>query len=156
MLAIRTEQTCEDFTPLLRTEWMTDFAQLVAENGYAIVQGAVPDTMLQHLDGVFDGRCAGLRNLLSAPVVRELASSEPIRELVKPILGRDAFAVRAILFKAGGNKLESKLASRLCDCRARPERRSRLGAMVSESWRGARSTTCCGTGGNVGSAPSSR
>src|SRR5215510_2291129 len=41
----------------------------------------------------------GVRNLLEiCPAVRELAGQPQIRQFVKPILGADAFAVRAIFF----------------------------------------------------------
>jgi ectoine hydroxylase-related dioxygenase (phytanoyl-CoA dioxygenase family) len=39
-----------------------------------------------------------IRNLLDVPEVAALAGSRPIRDLVEPVLGEDAFAVRGILF----------------------------------------------------------
>lgn len=77
---------------------MTDSAQIVAKDGYAIVQNAVPAEVQRKLDVELDGKQAGTRNLLSVPAVRELACSEPIRSLVEPSLGTENFAVRAILF----------------------------------------------------------
>lgn len=45
-----------------------------------------------------EGNRAATRNLLKIPAVLQLASSESIRRLVEPTLGRGAFAVRGILF----------------------------------------------------------
>lgn len=39
-----------------------------------------------------------IRNLLDVPAIRALATSPPVRQLVEPLLGRDAFAVRGIFF----------------------------------------------------------
>jgi len=47
--------------------------------------------------GTSSGR-GGRRNLLDEPVVRQLANSVEIRNLVEPILGEKAFVVRGILF----------------------------------------------------------
>ena len=47
--------------------------------------------------GTSSGR-GGRRNLLNEPVVRQLANSVEIRNLVEPILGESSFVVRGILF----------------------------------------------------------
>lgn len=45
------------------------------------------------------GSVHAIRNLLEAvPEVQRLARSEPIRDIVEPVLGRGAFVVRGILF----------------------------------------------------------
>lgn len=67
-------------------------------DGYAIVADAVPQQLLGDLATALDADRAGTRNLLNIPIVRQLATSESVRRLVEPILGTDAFAVRAILF----------------------------------------------------------
>ena len=72
--------------------------QAVEQDGYAIAHDAVPEEMLGGLGHALDAARAGTRNLLSVPAVRELATSEPVRRLVEPVLGPNAFAVRGILF----------------------------------------------------------
>jgi hypothetical protein len=72
--------------------------QHVEEDGYAIGPDAVPQELLRELDQALDSGHAGTRNLLSVPAVRELATSDPMRRLVEPVLGPNAFAVRGILF----------------------------------------------------------
>lgn len=44
------------------------------------------------------GSVFGMRNLLQVPAVRQFATSRGLRDLVEPILGPDAFAVRGIFF----------------------------------------------------------
>lgn len=68
------------------------------QHGYAIVTDAVPQQLLDDLDTALDADRAGTRNLLNIHTVQQLAQSESMRRLVEPILGTDAFAVRAILF----------------------------------------------------------
>jgi len=43
------------------------------------------------------------RNLLDVPVVRELAVSEPVKQLAAALLGKECFAVRGILFNKTPN-----------------------------------------------------
>jgi hypothetical protein len=38
------------------------------------------------------------RNLLTIPAVRDLAASQPVREIIATVLGSGCFAVRGILF----------------------------------------------------------
>jgi len=45
-----------------------------------------------------DGAAFGGRNLLNAPAFRELSRSERMRELVEPLIGTDAIAVRVLFF----------------------------------------------------------
>jgi len=45
-----------------------------------------------------DGHRGGVRNLLDVPTMRELAESSPVRGQVEAVLGKDARAVRGILF----------------------------------------------------------
>jgi hypothetical protein len=41
---------------------------------------------------------AGIRNLLNVPAARRFVPWRPMRRLVEPVLGPNAFAVRGILF----------------------------------------------------------
>ena len=79
-------------------------AEIVESAGYAMV----PDVLrVDHICGLIEalggdveasvGR-GGRRNLLDEPIVRQLANSTEIRNLVEPILGEKAFLVRGILF----------------------------------------------------------
>lgn len=79
-------------------------AEIVESAGYAMV----PDVLrVDHICGLIEalggdveasvGR-GGRRNLLAGPIVRQLANSTEIRNLVEPILGEKAFVVRGILF----------------------------------------------------------
>jgi ectoine hydroxylase-related dioxygenase (phytanoyl-CoA dioxygenase family) len=79
-------------------------AEIVESAGYAMVSDVLG---VDHVSGLIEtlggdvgtsiGR-GGRRNLLDEPVVRQLANSAEIRNLVEPILGEKAFVVRGILF----------------------------------------------------------
>jgi ectoine hydroxylase-related dioxygenase (phytanoyl-CoA dioxygenase family) len=80
---------------------LTDFANQVAASGFAIIPGVLGHDDLALLERLFppsSSDSGGLRNLLDIDGIAELAESDPIRSLVDPILGRDAFPVRGILF----------------------------------------------------------
>jgi len=66
--------------------------QHIEHDGHAIVPNAVQEDVLRHLDQALDAMHAGTRNPLGVPAVRELATSDPTRRLVGPVLGRDAFS----------------------------------------------------------------
>jgi hypothetical protein len=73
-------------------------------SGYAIVPDILHSDRITELVellsqslAVLAGR-GGRRNLLDEPAVSELSSSPELRRLVEPILGKEAFAVRGILF----------------------------------------------------------
>jgi len=77
----------------------------VAENGFAVIPsvlsrfqvGALIDAV-EVANGPTAGK-GGIRNLLErVPSVRDFADVDPIRALVEHLLGRNAFASRAILF----------------------------------------------------------
>ncbi len=53
--------------------------------------------VLRSLDKVACAQ-AGMRNLLTPPSIRQLATSPAVRAAIEPILGKAAFAVRGILF----------------------------------------------------------
>jgi ectoine hydroxylase-related dioxygenase (phytanoyl-CoA dioxygenase family) len=83
----------------------------ICGSGLAIVDGVLDDASIRRfttlLDKVADseqGR-GGVRNLLHFVEMRELAGSESVLRLVKPLLGDEVFAVRGILFdkKEGAN-----------------------------------------------------
>lgn len=73
----------------------------VDASGFAIVLGVLEQDDLALLEQSLPqstGESGGLRNLLDIPAVAALAESDAIRSLVDPILGRDAFPVRGMLF----------------------------------------------------------
>jgi len=59
------------------------------QDGLAALERALPESL---------GENGGIRNLLDIPLIADLAERAPVRALVEPILGHDAFPVRAILF----------------------------------------------------------
>jgi ectoine hydroxylase-related dioxygenase (phytanoyl-CoA dioxygenase family) len=88
-----------------------NLAQQVCFSGFAIIENVLDVLSTDRLRALMEsiatreeGR-GGVRNLLDVPEVRELADSEAIMNLVQPILGESAFAVRGILFdkKDGAN-----------------------------------------------------
>ena len=77
---------------------MLNHAKSVEENGFAIVSGCLSEQAAESLCSQFGSTKHPRRNLLDIPSVRELATSEPVRELVVAVLGKECFAVRGILF----------------------------------------------------------
>jgi ectoine hydroxylase-related dioxygenase (phytanoyl-CoA dioxygenase family) len=75
-----------------------NYVQSVEENGFAVVPQCLSDLVVGDLCSHLDKAKHAQRNLLEVPVVRELAVSEPVKELVVTILGKECFAVRSILF----------------------------------------------------------
>lgn len=61
--------------------------------------GELPDDAAVRRRGAERAGAYGVRNLFQlVPAVRELARAPEIRELIEPVLGKECFAVRAILF----------------------------------------------------------
>jgi ectoine hydroxylase-related dioxygenase (phytanoyl-CoA dioxygenase family) len=54
--------------------------------------------MVEHLCSFLGDTKHAQRNLLEVPAVRELAISEPVKELIIAVLGKRCFTVRGILF----------------------------------------------------------
>jgi len=73
----------------------------IEADGFAIVPKAVDEQTIDALIWGLERAHGGslLRNVLRAvPGVRELAMAPPIRSLVEPVLGQNAFAVRGLFF----------------------------------------------------------
>jgi ectoine hydroxylase-related dioxygenase (phytanoyl-CoA dioxygenase family) len=70
----------------------------VEEHGFAVVFPCLPESAVEQLRNHLDETTHAQRNLLSLPVVRELAASKLVREIVETILGPKCFAVRGIFF----------------------------------------------------------
>jgi len=80
---------------------MTRFVDQIDSSGFAIVPSVLPKDMLETLERglpTSSGANGGLRNLLDMPSIAALAASTAVRGLIEPVLGHDAFPVRAILF----------------------------------------------------------
>jgi len=90
------------FATKLDPELETPHRQL-EENGYAVVHDAIPAKVLNSIELKLDGVRAGQRNLLSVPLIGELAASQLVRALVEPVLGPRSVAVRGILFNKQPN-----------------------------------------------------
>jgi ectoine hydroxylase-related dioxygenase (phytanoyl-CoA dioxygenase family) len=77
---------------------MTDLASDLDQNGFAVIPCCLDETTVDRLrDHLGDAKHAQ-RNLLSVPVVREVAASPAVREIIGAVLGPACFAVRGILF----------------------------------------------------------
>ncbi len=78
----------------------------LARDGFATVQGVLSTVQIEQMwtacargAGLTRrGRAYGGRNLLALPEVRNLAALRAIRDLVEPVLGKDALPVRALFF----------------------------------------------------------
>jgi ectoine hydroxylase-related dioxygenase (phytanoyl-CoA dioxygenase family) len=73
-------------------------AQSVEEGGFAIVSQCLSEQMVEHLCADLGNTKHAQRNLLDISIVRELAVSESVKQLVTACLGKECFAVRGILF----------------------------------------------------------
>jgi hypothetical protein len=82
----------------------------IAENGFAVVEHCISDTAIQNLILVL-GEIHGQRNLLNLPEIRELARSQPVRNLMTALLGPSARAVKGTFLQQNSAiKLEGGLA----------------------------------------------
>jgi hypothetical protein len=70
----------------------------VERDGYALIHDCVSEKSIQALAQALDTEQHGIRNLLSNPIVRELAGSDQLRSHVVPVLGEGCFAVRGVFF----------------------------------------------------------
>jgi ectoine hydroxylase-related dioxygenase (phytanoyl-CoA dioxygenase family) len=78
-------------------------AQGVEEGGFAIVSQCLSEETVEHLCSDLGDTKHAQRNLLDVLSVRELAVSEPVKQLVTACLGKECFAVRGILFNKTPN-----------------------------------------------------
>jgi hypothetical protein len=90
--------------------------QRLDQDGFAIVADCLDDRCVDDLCSSLSKTEHGQRNLLRVPIVRGLAASEPVRHLVTAVLGKNCFAVRAILF----NKTPTVVREGRCSTRTTP------------------------------------
>jgi ectoine hydroxylase-related dioxygenase (phytanoyl-CoA dioxygenase family) len=76
----------------------SELSSKVEKDGFATVASYLDDQTIERLSLGLDETKYAQRNLLSVPIVRELAKSEAVRGLLGAVLGPDCFAVRGILF----------------------------------------------------------
>jgi ectoine hydroxylase-related dioxygenase (phytanoyl-CoA dioxygenase family) len=67
-------------------------------DGFAIRSNCVDQQTVERLRADFHETRGPDRNILSLPLVRSLATSRAVREIVEEILGPECFAVRGIFF----------------------------------------------------------
>jgi ectoine hydroxylase-related dioxygenase (phytanoyl-CoA dioxygenase family) len=77
--------------------------QSVEENGFAVLPRCLSAQVMEDLCSHLHSTRHAQRNLLDVPVVRELAVSETVKQLVVTVLGKESFAVRGILFNKTPN-----------------------------------------------------
>ena len=68
------------------------------EVGVCRVSGVLDDRKVSALGNAFPENVNGIRNLLDRKIIRDLACSEPVRNLARTILGDDCFAVCGTFF----------------------------------------------------------
>jgi hypothetical protein len=71
-----------------------DLAQTVDENGFAVVPACLDEDMMERLCFRFSETTFAERNLLTLPIVRDLAASAAVRTLAEAVLGKNCFAVK--------------------------------------------------------------
>jgi ectoine hydroxylase-related dioxygenase (phytanoyl-CoA dioxygenase family) len=76
----------------------SDARQNVEWEGFAVVPACLDETLVKDLSKRFEETQYPQRNLLSIPLIRQLATSNPVRELMEAVLGPNCFAVRGIFF----------------------------------------------------------
>jgi ectoine hydroxylase-related dioxygenase (phytanoyl-CoA dioxygenase family) len=77
---------------------MDELKPTLEEHGFAIIYPCLDEGTVKRLRDHLDEGKYAQRNLLSVPIVRELAASNSVREIVGAILGPKCFAVRGLLF----------------------------------------------------------
>jgi len=77
---------------------VSSYVRTVEEGGFAVVPQCLSEQMVEHLCSYLGHTKHAQRSLLDVPAVRELAVSEPVRQLANAVLGERCFAVRGILF----------------------------------------------------------
>lgn len=77
---------------------MPTLSQMVEQSGFAVIPECLDEETVCSLRAHLDSGQESQRNLLSVPVVRELAMSKSVRGLAEEVLGLKCFAARGIFF----------------------------------------------------------
>ena len=75
-----------------------DLEAAVREHGFAVISSCLDEGTVERICDHLDDTKYAQRNLLLVPIVRELATSKPVREIMDGLLGPECFAVKGILF----------------------------------------------------------
>lgn len=75
-----------------------ELARKVEGLGFARIPTCLDEITLARLDAHLGETTHAMRNLLALPIVRELASSAPVRSLAEVVLGKNSFAVKGTFF----------------------------------------------------------
>ena len=77
---------------------MNSYDSSLEEDGFAVSPKCLTQRTIEQLRLSLGDFKYAQRNLLDVPAVRDLATSEPVRQLANAILGDKCFAVRGLLF----------------------------------------------------------
>jgi hypothetical protein len=71
----------------------SDVRQQVELEGFAVVPACLDEGTVEHLSRQFEDTQYPQRNLLSIPIIRQLATSKRVREVMEAVLGPKCFAI---------------------------------------------------------------
>src|SRR5580692_6896822 len=77
---------------------MLELIQNVEQNGFAVVPSCIDESTVKRLRDLIGETRHAQRNLPALSEVRDLAASQPVREIIGTVLGSKCFAVRGIFF----------------------------------------------------------
>lgn len=83
---------------LAQSEVVPSLNRIIEQSGFAVIPQCLDDQTVGSLCAHFDVAQESQRNLLSVPIVEQLAMSKSVRELAKAVLGPQCFAARGIFF----------------------------------------------------------
>jgi len=83
----------------------------VEADGFAVFSSCLSEEAVQWLGSGLSDSSYGMRNLLAAPIVRELAASAPVRTVAEAVLGKNCFAVKDTFFNS--TRLKSRIGKSL-------------------------------------------
>lgn len=81
-----------------RTGMVPNVSDVVELSGFAVIPQCLSDETVSDLCAHFGDKQESRRNLLSDPIVRELAASKSVRQFAEAVLGPRCFAARGIFF----------------------------------------------------------
>ena len=85
-------------------------------NGFTVFPQSLDQQTVEALCLHLGDNSHAQRNLLDVPIVRNLAVSQPVKQTVATLLGRECFAVRGILFNKTPNMREDVKKKQLLHC----------------------------------------
>jgi ectoine hydroxylase-related dioxygenase (phytanoyl-CoA dioxygenase family) len=76
----------------------TDLVHAIEQQGFFIVHSCLDEVTVRQLSEQLSETSHARRNLLSLPVVRELAAAASVRALAEAVLGKNCFAIKGTFF----------------------------------------------------------